>query len=347
MRLGFWLLGICFALGMLACTSTNPAYEEPEKCVDGESAYSQTFALTHSEMVDVLLVVGNSLEHEALIEAMRDASEAFIAALGDLDYRIWVVAADGSGAPVNTCYLGSNVSSTVEDPAQVLNCLLAEVPLVANAPPQLLDSAIAAAQRPGLLRPQARLLVFSLSLYDDCSSSGAVTQLDACANAPLSSVHTLYSAMRLLKEDLNGLAFAFIGGGSAQSPSQYSCDGVAGRVFSAPRLWELQGRFGTWAEGYSACTDDLTAAVQAALRDLAFASEARYCLWRNTTRAPRSVELMDGSSALYTLNPEGGGGYAYLGATPECESGVITVNYEVRTNVQADSAVKVIYCGSK
>lgn len=361
-----FLLMLVFVLVSQGCTEPNPAFIEPEKCGDNEFLYQQSFAATHPDKLDVLFVVDSTREAGAARYALRESAGEIIAALGAMDYRIGVTTTDGTGrlyVPSAACPSEGFATPDQPSPVESLTCLLnvAEGPLTPPAGIESMLNAVRKDVNANFIRSDARLLVVVVSVYDDCSSNGLIRgpNLDNCewqqgALTPILGEGGLAGPMGNIKQDANATALAVIVGPddgrvfTVNTNPEPACSGVNGTALHGTRYRELASALGNWGYSESVCAGSLTASVVAAIQQLGYSSEARYCLGKPVSGGVREVELLPpgaetGTGTLLEGNTEAG--YAFIGASRECANGLVAVSEEARQTVRADSHLQILFCG--
>ncbi len=348
---------------LIACTEPNPAYVEPALCEVGESLYSQRFQAVHPDRLDVVFVVDSTNEAAGLRASLREAAPAVIQALDRFHYRVGVTTTEaggilyrGGGAP---CTDTGYVHSTMDDPEGALACLLS-VGEDDTALPAALEVAIVAgtsSANPGFLRPEARLLIITVSAHDDCSSGNRITwpNINDCEWSPelLVDPTDLADKLRRLKPDRNGVALVAITGPndnvlfSVGNTPTAACISSLGEILHGNRYHAVGDAMSPWSYNASACTDNIEPALLSGIHQLGFASESRYCLGKEATRGVRSVEFLayDTPEAGVMLSPNAEDGFAYLGHSDSCETGEVSLGLEGRQQVTASSAFNVLFCG--
>jgi len=359
------LLGLAIALTLAAgCTEPNPSFVEPEKCAAGEYLYQQSFAATHPDRLDVLFVVDDTREAGAARYALRESAAEIIGALGDMDYRVGVTTTDGSGQlhnPSAACPSEGYASPDQPSPVESLTCLLnvAEGPLTPPAGIQSILNAVRSDVNANFIRPDARLLVIVVSVYDDCSSNGLIRgpNLDNCewqqgALTPIVGEGGLARPLISVKQDGNATALAVIVGPNdgqvfpVNTEPEPSCSGVNGTALHGTRYRELADTMGVWGFAESICSGELAAPVVAAIQQLGYSSEARYCLGKAAPNGVREVELIQGDAETGTmLTSNSDAGYAFIGTSRECGNGLVALSEEARVSVRGNSHVQILFCG--
>lgn len=354
------------------CADPNPFFEPepilPDQCRRG-SEVSETFdQFERPDELDVLVVVDNSGDVLGEQEQLADAMPGFLSQLEErgLSVRVGVVTADAAAepglAPPGTlregCEQNTGTIADSESPSAWKRMAACNVVQGTDGQPrqQALEViARSVTEQPAELgeffREQARLLVIVLSNEDDCSGEGALPGEDAARNecvwrrGRLTEVDALVEQIQGYAQTPEGVAMAVLSGppsgrdvesGEAVRPV---CQGTLGASYPANRLHRATELFGEQGSFESLCTDDLSFSLDDTVERLAGPMRATLCPARRLVHEPLQVTVRRGAEdADLALGEDG---FFFLGSTPACETGALSLAPQALDDAEA---VDVRYC---
>lgn len=357
------------AFGLLGCTEPNPAFNPdpllPGECRAGNRAEQSFDAYERPEKLDVLIVVDSSGDVERMQDKFAQAAQPWLEDLKARGLDVWaaVTTTDLDGRPLapagdsadgctgNTTQV---VKSSSPNWARILACNVAQGS--SGDPFQqslqkirtVLESDIAGDT---FIREDARLLILVLSNEDDCSHGGMLTNAGSAreecygAREGLLDLEEFAQTFRDAKSTPEGVAFVAISGPPSDSETDEIrpvCNASVGSAYGANRLSDLSILMGDQGFFTSVCVEDFGPTLNTVTERLGIAKTLSLCSERPMAHEPLAVSAVDEDEELTPIRL-GAAGFVYLGATDECENGLLEFQTSALVGAGA-RRIDVEYC---
>ncbi len=365
MRATPYLLAI--VLLSLGCTEPNPAYNPdpflPGECREGVKFEESFDDFEAAEKLDVVFVVDNSGDVDAMQEAVAESVPGFLKSLTDADVQVRasVVTTDASRALVLAPAVDDregcdgNSSTVVESSdddwrnAVACNVLQGSEGAPVSEPLSVLQGLFTDLDpRVGLFRDDARKLVIVVTNEDDCSGGEATGQgsvrqacADAAADGQLLDVENVVESVKGFAKSDRGVALAVISGPAAAIEDEVRpvCSSRIGAVYGANRLEQATTLMGEQGYFGNLCRSDLSGVFAEVASAVALPQETLFCPGRELLQEPLSVSgVYDGEKAPIRVGDDG---FVFLGKTDSCPTGAILVRPDALREAES---VDLEYC---
>ncbi len=362
---------LCAAiLGVLGCTEPNPAYNPdpllPGECREGNET-SQTFEnFEKPNKLDILVVIDSSGDVGDIQSALAQASGPWLEDLKarGISVHAIVTTADLDGrtiAPAVTSVEGCSGNSTTVVKSSQSNWtrnFACNIQQGRTGDPfqqslQKIENVIEnkdTLQQLEFLREDARLLIMVVSNEDDCSHGGLLTNANQARKEcfenriGLKAVEDFVEVFQADRNSPESVSFVAISG----PPSDVSedllavCSSRLGSAYPAERLSSTSLLMGDQGMFSSICVEDFGQTLEQVTERLAIARTISLCSARKMAHEPLSVTAFNADDDATAIRL-GAAGFVYLGATDECENGILQFQASTLAATGAER-IEVEYC---